>query len=229
MTSQAQIPTQPVLQAGEKPAVEAGAMMKHRAGHRAKKMARFFDALAAKDPAIKADLDQLKTRMMALTKEQMKALHALMWEENKNTTLDQLRLKMQGFLDAPSTFVAHAKAHLDKLQAMSSAEITAMADKFPPSTFKQLKQMIFDSKKAEKAKIGEKKAAEGVTAADDDEAEDAASADVAKKTPVETADTAKKTPAETAKPTAAGTPAGAPVTDQPAPTQLKTQYNYSWF
>lgn len=196
--TQAQIPTRPILQTGDKISPEADATKKHRGMRRAKKLTRLFNALAAKDPTVKADLDQLKTRLLGLGKDQMKALHALMWEQHKTMTLDQLRLKLQGFLDAPSTFATHVKTNLDKLQAMSAADIAALNAQFPPGTIKQLAQMMREARKAEEAKPGQKEAgmAEGAAEAEDDDDEDMAAPDAATKTP----DTAAIAPATPCRP-----------------------------
>lgn len=167
MQTQAQAPSRPILQTGDTIAKDHGATRHHGKKRHGKKFMKFLDALAAKDPSIKADLDQLKKRMAGLTREQRLALHSMWWEANKNNTLDQIRLRLQGFLDAPSTFITHLKTNLDKLQAMSTTEVAALAEKHPPSTFKQLKQMMREARKADMEKKGEKGA--GALAEDDDD------------------------------------------------------------
>ncbi len=92
--------------------------------------------MAARDPADRPALDRLGTRLAALTTDQMRLIHADMWQELKGEKLARVTDLLTTWFDRPATFVADMQQRLARIEGLSPQAMTDLLASYPKALVK---------------------------------------------------------------------------------------------
>ncbi len=88
-------------------------------------------ALKTKNPMIAPQIDRVMRRRLALSRLEFRALRAAIWEENKNSTLVDMKRKLESYMEDPTLLIGKADGHLTWIENASPEEIADAARKLP--------------------------------------------------------------------------------------------------
>ncbi len=112
-------------------------MGKHPGMMRKMRMKRLFERLEERHPALKDQLEGVRARLEDLDREQRKALHGVIWDQIKDQTLAEFHKNLHEMFMDPSKMISFLNQQLDKIDAMSSHELSEAAASLPSLGFSE--------------------------------------------------------------------------------------------
>jgi hypothetical protein len=118
------------------PAQAAGLNLRH------KLIQDFIGLLKAAQPDQATALDDLAYRLKVLSPEEMRALHAIAWAEDKDKTLAQAIDRLTALIQEPGGYAKYLQGHLSQLQGLTSQGQEELVSTYP-AALAQLETIMY--------------------------------------------------------------------------------------
>ncbi len=106
-------------------------MGKHPGMMRKMRMKKLFERLEAKHPDLKDQLEGVQARLDDLNLEQRRALHGVLWNQIKDQTIAEFHRNLHEMFLNPAKMISFLNKDLDRVEAMSSKELSEVAASLP--------------------------------------------------------------------------------------------------
>lgn len=100
---------------------------------RSQRIQAMFDALAKRHPDAAESLNATKVRLLSLDKAQLKALRAVLWQEMKDKTVEEVHQNCVDMIEDPAKMTEKLQAAMDQVDKLDAKGVKALAATLPPA------------------------------------------------------------------------------------------------